>query len=85
MDLRKATKADLKDIKDLYTYYIFKTFATQQREDRSLEYYEKMRDDHGKTHPIFIAEMNGQFVGSVAFRNSDRRVRMIKYVKIVYI
>jgi phosphinothricin acetyltransferase len=62
--LRLATEDDLAAINDIYNYYVPRSTCTYQLEPEPLEGRRAwFREHHGETHPVIVAESDGEVVG----------------------
>jgi phosphinothricin acetyltransferase len=61
--IRLARHEDLSSINDIYNYYVAHSTCTYQETPEPIESRRAWFDRHGATHPITVAESDGQVVG----------------------
>lgn len=62
--LRLATEDDLAAINDIYNYYVPRSTCTYQLETEPLAGRRAwFREHHAETHPVIVAESEGEVVG----------------------
>lgn len=61
--IRPATAGDLERINEIYNHYVHHSTCTYQTEPETIESRRAWFESHGKLHPIFVAERNGEVAG----------------------
>src|SRR6478752_5516632 len=62
--IRLATPADVPSINDIYNYYVLHSTCTYQLEPETIEARRTWLESHNPvTHPVTVAEINGEVVG----------------------
>ena len=61
--IRLATALDCAAINDIYNYYVIHSTCTYQTETETLESRQAWFANHGPTHPVTVAEVDGVIVG----------------------
>jgi phosphinothricin acetyltransferase len=61
--LRPATDSDLVAINDIYNHYVHHSTCTYQEEPEPLAARRQWFKHHGDSHPVIVAEADGQVVG----------------------
>ncbi|QOR65120.1 N-acetyltransferase [Cytobacillus suaedae] len=73
ISIRDAVETDLLEILFIYNEAIERTVATFDTDPRSLEKQRSWFNDHGPSHPIIVAELDGKVIGWASLsRWSDR-------------
>jgi len=63
LEIRPATKSDLKAINDIYNHYVLHSTCTYQEEPEPLTNRLKWLAHHGPKHPVTVALENKKIVG----------------------
>ncbi|MFB3891867.1 MAG: N-acetyltransferase family protein [Phycisphaerae bacterium] len=63
MTIRPATEADLQAILDIYNDAVAKTVATFDTQPRTMADHRRWFAEHGRQHPILVAEEGGRVIG----------------------
>src|SRR5215831_3827618 len=63
VEIRLASKADLRAINDIYNHYVLHSTCTYQEEPETIERRRDWFQRHGPSHPIIVAEVDGRVVG----------------------
>ena len=61
--IRRAREADLVDINKIYNHYVLHSTCTYQEEIEPIEGRRNWFQQHGKVHPIIVADTGTQIVG----------------------